>query len=793
MEARYLKQFSTEAPESLTIPSGIPDGFQETGPEGLSAAEAASRERAGKSNKVRDTASRSVLQILSSNLLTFFNFLNIALALCLVLVRSYRNMLFLGVVISNTVIGTVQELRARRTVKKLQLMQPSLVTCIRDGEQVRLQPAELVQGDRIILSRGDQVPADAIVLSGNGAADESMLTGESHDILKHSGDWVLSGTFVTQGQLTVQLVHVGNSSYAARLTQIARNIRPPKSALMMDLTRLTHILSMILVPLGILLFCRQYFLKGTELTVAVPQAVAAMVGMIPEGLILLTSVALAVGVVRLGRRGALVQELYGIETLSRADILCLDKTGTLTTGRMHLDRIVPLAADEEELRSALSRVTAAFPEDDTPTFSAIRASAAPSDEHPDATLPFSSEHKCSVSRFGDKVYLLGAPSFVMRSRYGGDVQTQCEACATEGYRVLLLAEGEDWSGEDLPEAGRVLGLVLLLDEVRPEAVPALNYFREEGVEVKIISGDDPRTVKAAASQVGLEGEWVDTSTLSDDEIAQAALRCTIFGRVTPDRKRQLVLAMQANGHHVAMTGDGVNDIPAMKAADCSIAMASGADAARKAAQLTLVNSDFAVLPDVVAEGRRVVNNITRSASLFLIKTLYSFALALLLIFLPAAYPFQPIQLTIVSSFTIGIPAFFLSLEANHERIRGHFLKTILKNAAPGAVCVTVCACFSMIMENFGWTPELGSTISTLSAAGVGLLALLYVSWPLNLYRGLLIAVMAGCLSCAFLFFGHVFFLVPLSPLNMLILAGLTVLSAIFMTLQHRWIAAHYPD
>ncbi len=785
-----MKHSINHTSESLVIPSGTPADFVQTPPEGLSSAEAAAREKAGKGNRAKDTASRSVLGILSSNLFTFFNFLNIALALCLVSVHSYRNMLFLGVVISNTVIGTVQELRARSTVKKLQLMQPSQITCVRDGHEVRLQPEMLVEGDRVILSRGDQIPADGIVLSGTGAADESMLTGESHDIAKHSGEWVLSGTFVTQGQLTVQLVCVGNSSYAAKLTEIARKIHAPKSALMKDLTHLTHLLSLILIPAGALLFCRQYFFQGRPLEAAVPQSVAAMVGMIPEGLILLTSVALAVGVVRLGRKGALVQELYGIETLSRADILCLDKTGTLTTGRMRLDRLVPQEVSEEELKTGLSMMLAAFPEDDTPTFSAIRSAVTPADMHPDGVLPFSSERKCSAARFGDRTFILGAPSFVLRETYQDSIRTACETLASQGYRVLLLAEGRGWTEGVLPPAGRVLGLILLLDEVRREAATTLAYFHEQDVEVKIISGDDPRTVKATAAQVGLDGEWVDTGTLTDEELAEAAVRCTIFGRVTPERKRQLVKAMQAQGHHVAMTGDGVNDIPAMKAADCSIAMASGADAARKAAQITLVNSDFAVLPDIVGEGRRVVNNITRSASLFLIKTLYSFALTLLLIFLPATYPFQPIQLTAISSFTIGIPAFFLSLEGNHDRIRGHFLRTIIRNAAPGALCVTLCACFAMIMENFGWSAQTGSTMSTLSAAGVGLLALLYVSWPLNLYRSVLIAAMAAGLSCAFLFFGHVFFLVPLTMLQYFILAGTLLLSAVFIGVQRRWVSRH---
>ncbi|MBQ9307975.1 MAG: HAD-IC family P-type ATPase [Clostridia bacterium] len=781
------KRLRRHAPRHLEMPDALPEDYTETPLCGLSEEEASRRDREGLCNHTRDASVRPVYLIVFSHLFTFFNLLNLALALCLVAVGSYRNMLFVGVVFCNTLIGTIQELRARRTIRRLKLMTPDLLRTLRDGEEVLLPSDTLVQGDLVILPRGSQVPADAIVRLGNGAADESMLTGESLPIHKHPGDWVLSGTFVTEGEMTVQLVYTGENSYVASLTREARKVRHPKSALMTDLSRLTQHISFALIPLGLLLFCKQYFYQHRALERAVPQAVASMVGMIPEGLILLTSVALCVGVVRLGRRGALVQELYGIETLSRADVLCLDKTGTLTTGGMTMHSLIPAHGDEAALRAALAHLLAAFPEDGTPTFSALRHGITPADTHPIATLPFSSERKCSCAWFEDTVYLFGAPSFVLREHYTGEIETLCEHYTDQGFRVLLLATGKEGNTDVLPEADKPLGLVLLTDTVRPDARETLAYFREEGVDIRILSGDDPRTVAAVARSVGLSGtdRFVDTALLSDAELQAASKDTVIFGRVTPERKKELVLALQEAGHHVAMTGDGVNDIPALKAADCSIAMASGSEAARNAAQITLVSSDFSLLPEVVLEGRRVVNNVTRSASLFLVKTLYSLFLTLLLLFLPATYPFQPVQLTAISSFTVGIPAFFLSLESNRERIRGGFLRTVLRNAMPGAVCVTLCACFSMIMENFGWSVELGSTIATLCAGGIGLMSLYFISRPLNLYRRTILLAMTLLLLAVFLFAGKIIYFTPPSLPNLMVFFGLMVFSFVLMLCMFR--------
>lgn len=765
--------------DSLHIPSELPDGFTLTAPSGLTDAQAAERPR----NAVTVRPGKSIWQIILSHLLTPFNALNVSLAVCLALVGSWRNMLFLGVVVSNLAIGVIQELRARRTIHKLQLLNMPTAHVLRDGTERVCSPNELVQGDLAIFRAGDQVVADAVVVDGAGSADESMLTGESHAVIKRSGDWLMSGSHINTGRLTAQLVHVGDESYAARLTRAARKIRRPKSALMTDLNRLIRWISLILVPAGLLLFLKQYFVLHAGLDHAVPSSVAAMIGMIPEGLMLLTSVAMAVGVVRLGRRNTLVQELYGIETLARADVLCLDKTGTLTTGRMKVTRFQPVDADEPEMKEALSRFLGAFDEAGS-TMAALRRAVEPGEEKPVEVLHFSSSRKLSAASFADGVtYVLGAPGFVPGSDGMGERE------ASQGGRVLALAECRGCiKGETLPPVNRVLGLCVLDDEIRENAADTLSYFRAQGVTVKIISGDDPRAASVIASRVGLEGfdRWIDASTLTDEELEQSCERYTVFGRVTPEQKRRIVEALKARGHSVAMTGDGVNDIPALKAADCSIAMAGGSDAAKHVAQLTLLDADFASMPLVVGEGRRVIGNITRAASLFLVKTLYSFALTLLLLAIPAPYPFQPIQLTLVSALTIGVPSFVLAMEGNRDRVRGPFLKTVLLRAVPGAAAVTVCAMMSMTTSLIGWPREVCSTLATLSAGCVGLMMLATVCRPWTHLRAALLTVMCAVFAMAAIFFGKAFFLAGLDPEQTAVLAVFVVLGALVMIGVSRW-------
>ena len=758
---------------------------------GLTEAEAARRAELGLDNRHKADPGKSVGQILASNFFSLFNMLNFALAACLVLVGSYRNMLFLGVVFSNTLIGTVQELRAKRTLQRLKLLNAPAARVLREGRERTCRMEELVLGDLAVARAGDQILADGQVVEGQGAANESLLTGESDAIGKAPGDELLSGSYLMEGKLVYRLTRVGEQSYAGRLIREAKAIKPPKSVLMTDLNRLVRLVSILLCPLGALLFLKQFFLTHIPLTEAVPTTVAAMIGMIPEGLILLTSVALAVGVVRLGSKGTLVQELYGIETLARVDTLCLDKTGTLTKGEMTVERLEPLGCQEAEMRRELGRFLGAF-DDPTPTLDALRRGISPVAAEVTATLPFSSARKKSAAAFGDgTVLVLGAPSFVLEGELPAAVRARMEAAAGEGLRVLLLARARGGvEGERITGALEVLGLCCLSDVIRENAADTLAYFRRQEVTVKVISGDDPRTVAHIARRVGLTG-WenaVDASTLQDSAaLAEAAERYTIFGRVTPEQKRALVEAMKAAGHSVAMTGDGVNDIPALKAADCSIAMAGGSDAAKNAAQLTLMHADFAAMPIIVGEGRRVINNITRAASLFLVKTLYSFLLSVLMLILPLTYPFQPVQLTLISSLTVGIPSFFLALEPNRERVRGGFLETVLKRALPGAVAVAVCSSLAMASGRFYGLPlDVDNTLACVVTALVGMLVLLKVCLPLNPRRIVLLVAMALGLAGGMTFAGKVFFLAPLQGRALWIALALCILAVGLMFLVDHW-------
>ena len=749
-------EISASLPDrSLQLPTQLPADFVPTAETGLSSAEAAARSAAGQANRQSAQPGKSVPQIIRENLFTLFNLLNFALALCLALVGSWRNMLFLGVVFSNTLIGTVQSIRARSMLNQLRLLQEKPCHPIRDGAEQDCPPAELVLGDLVVFRAGDQLPADAIIRSGSCAADESLLTGESDPVSRGIGEWLMSGSFLTEGKVTAQLAAVGDDSYAARLMGDARRIRSPRSELMTDLNKLVRWISHLLVPLGLLLFAREYLTRHVPIEEAVPAVVAAMIGMIPEGLILLTSVALMAGIVKLGRRQTLVQELFGIETLARADVLCLDKTGTLTTGEMSLEQALPVDSDEAELRASLSRFLGAF-DACSGTLKALAGAIQPGTETATYTLPFSSARKKSAAAFSNgTVLILGAPSFVLNV-----VPPEAEHYAEEGFRVLAFAEAKGApEGDQLPPVTRLLGLLLLRDTIRPAAADTLAWFRKEGVSVRIMSGDDPRTVSAVARRLSLPDadKAVDCGALTDEALI-AAKDQIIFGRLTPDRKRLLVGAFKADGHTVAMTGDGVNDIPALKSSDCSIAIAGGAEATEHAAQLVLMNGDFNSLPAVVAEGRRVIGNITRTASLFLVKTLYSAALAILLLFLPLRYPFQPIQLTLISAMSVGCPSFFLALEPSHERAARHFLRRVALRAAPGALAVTCCAIAAMLSNHRGAPHEIASTMAALSAGIIGLVNLILTCRPFTRLR---IAVCTGmCLAfaAAVSFFPGVFFL-----------------------------------
>ena len=775
--------------KDLALPAELPEGFVFTDPAGLTSAQAEEAISAGLANRMTDPDRHSLSRILVRHLFTLFNLLNFGLAACLLLVGSYRNMLFICVVIANILIGAVQEYRARKTISELRLLHTPSVHVLREGREVTLPPDQTVRGDLVILRGGDQVVADAVVTDGSGVAMESLLTGESHGIHKEVNSWLYSGSYITEGRLTAQLVHVGDDSYAGRLTAEARKESRPASRLMTDLKRLIRFDSMVLVPLGLLLFLKQYLIGKVPVAEAVPSSVAAMIGMIPEGLILLTSVAMAVGVVKLGRRNTLVQELSGIETLARADVLCLDKTGTITTGSMGLESVEGVDWTREAVEEGLGRLLGVFDENSA-TLNALREKIPAADEKPRAVLPFSPERKKSAATFYDGTALiLGAPEFVLADRYPAELRKRVEELAAEGKRVLVLAGAQGLvTAETVPPVRTICGLCVLTDQLRPSVDKTLRYFRDQDVDIRVISGDNPLTVSIIARQAGLDG-WdrcVDASLLKTEaDLDEACDRYTVFGRVTPEQKKSLVLALKRKGHNVAMTGDGVNDIPALKAADCSIAMAGGADAAKNAAQLTLLSSDFGVLPEIVLEGRRVINNITRTASLFLTKTIFSFLLSVLMLVLTSAYPFQPIQLTLISSLMIGLPGFVLALEPSGERIRGHFLRTVLLRALPGGIAAACCAAVATAMTWAGWPRGLCSTLATLSAGTVCWMVLLRTCLPASRIRLALLASVAGAFVLAYLLFGGVFFLVPLTAPALALLGGLTLLGFVLIFLCSR--------
>jgi cation-transporting ATPase E len=743
---------------------------------GLSAEDVEARRRLGQDNSAREKTGKSVGRILRDNLLTLFNLLNLALAAAVVAVGSFRNALFMGVVASNAVIGTVQEIRARRAVEKLKLVIAPAARVIRDGRPGSIPVEQLVLDDLILLETGDQIPVDAQVREGVLEVDESLLTGESLPVRRGPGELLRSGSFAVAGKCVAQARRVGADTYAAAREREAKVTARPSSELMRSLNALIRFLSFLIVPVGVALFIRQFRFGGASLQDSVVGSVAAMVGMIPEGLVLLTSVALAVGVVRLARRKTLVQSLYSMEDLARVDVLCLDKTGTLTSGNLCFDRLEPLGGDESECARLLGAALHAVGGLDATSRALMPRFPAP-DCATGRTAPFSSARKWSGAEVEGAAVILGAPQFVLPGMDGA-LERRIAALTSEGARVLMLARSEGPLPEEgLPPDLAPLALVLLTDEVRPEAGETLAFFAREDVEIKVISGDDARTAAAVARRAGVRNadRYIDVSALPDeDAIRDAATRHSVFGRVTPQEKRLIVRALKEAGHTVAMTGDGVNDIPALKEADCSIAMASGSDAARHVASLVLLDCNFASLPEVVMEGRRVIGNLRRSASLFLTKTVFSFLLSLLSLATGAGYPFVPIQLTLFSSAAVGIPSFLLALEPNRARAEGRFFPYVLSRALPGGLIIALGAwALSAFGAARGLTPDETGTLATLYLMALGLAVLFTACRPLNARRAMVFMLSALILSAALLFFPGFFELTPLSAGSLRALGLLT--------------------
>lgn len=815
--------------------------------QGLSKAEVDDRVARDAVNHAVGSASKSQKEIICSNIFTYFNLLFFIIAVMLIAVGSFRDLTFLPVIIANTAIGIFQELRSKKVLDDLTILNAPKNTVVRDGQEQVIAAEELVLDDIIILSAGNQIPADAIVLEGEVLVNEALLTGESDQITKKKGDELLSGSFIVSGECRARIDKVGSDSYIAKLTLEAKEMKDGEvSEMIRALDRLVKIVGIIIIPIGIILFSQQHFINETPIRESVTATVAAIIGMIPEGLYLLASVALAVSVMRLASQKVLVHNMKCIETLARVDVLCVDKTGTITDNTMTVKKVLPLRkavvksddglqkaqkgaadttaansseegiADQKEMAgnvpakqetqdkrsgvegSGTEEIPAFTPEEsaafelavsdfaaamatDNITMKAIKEHFRKrSGKRPEKVIPFSSATKYSGAVFEDGSYVLGAPEFILRESYE-EYSSQIERWSRQGFRVLVFAEYPGTlTGEALTEPASPLGMILVANPIREKAPETFRYFVEQGVEIKVISGDNPVTVSEVAKEAGIANAeaYVDASTLQDyEELYAAAKRYTVFGRVTPDQKRQLVSALKHMGHTVAMTGDGVNDVLALKDADCSIAMASGSDAASQVAQLVLLESDFSKMPSVVAEGRRVVNNIERTASLFLVKNIFSLLLSIFSIVLLVNYPLEPSQISLISMFTIGIPAFFMSLEPNTDRINGHFLSNVLFKALPGGLTdFLVVSCLYTFCMEFNVNETDVSTSCTVILAIVGLMILFKIASPMNRFHWILWFSMMGGLVYCIIFVRKIFAITSISRQSMMLLLVFAVVT-----------------
>ena len=752
---------------------------------GLTSEEVRERIDNGQTNHTDISTQKTVGQIVKSNLLTYFNLIFLILTVLLCIVGSFRNLTFLPVIIGNTVIGIFQELRAKKTLDKMSMLNAPHSIVVRDGEQQQIQSEELVKDDIIILSAGNQICADATVLSGSISVNEALLTGESDEIKKKSGDGLMSGSFVVSGQCYAKLDKVGNESYISQLTAQAKAMGDgEQSEMIRYINKLVKWVGIIIIPVGIILFCQAYIMNGETFKKSVVSMVAAVLGMIPEGLYLLTTVALALSTIRLAKKQVLLHDMKSIETLARVDVLCVDKTGTITEPGMQVTELVisGRCSDDEMDKRAFAHLLADYSaviEDNNATMEAIRAYVDKNEiEKGSRTLlktqPFTSANKYSKVSFVEGDYMLGAPEFIMKDRYD-EISEEIEEYQSKGYRVLLMAEsGNDSSGLEKSFGGiSPIGYIVLSNPIRENAESTFTYFKEQGVAIKVISGDNPATVSEVAKRAGIDGaeNYVDASTLaSEKDITEAVDKYTVFGRVTPKQKQLIVRALQKQKHTVAMTGDGVNDILAMKDADCSIAMASGSEAAAQAAQTVLLDSDFGRMPYVVFEGRQVVNNIQRSASLFLVKNIFSLLMAIFSAIFAITYPLEPSQISLISMFTIGLPGFLLALEPNRNRIEGNFMANVMLKALPaGLTDVLSVGALVICGQVFNLPSEDIATAGTMLLAVVGFMIIIKISHPFNKMKyGVLIINIVGLLFCG-LFLGKLFAIESISNICFLLM------------------------
>lgn len=746
---------------------------------GLTTAEVHERIAAGQVNENADVHTRSIPRIVRDNICTLFNLVNIILAIAIFWTGSYRNLLFMSIIICNIVIGIYQEVRSKLTIDRLSVITSSKARVIRNGEEESIPLDEIVLGDIIMLERGDQVPSDCEMLEGQCSANESLLTGESNLIPKKPDDYLLSGSFIASGSCVARVTAVGSDNYATKINNEARVYRKVRSDIMDALRKIIKFVTVLIVPIGAALIIKECWWGGGTIDTAILHASAALVGFIPQGLILLTSAVLAVSVLRLAQHKVLVQELYCVETLARVDVVCLDKTGTITTGEMDVDEVIPF--DGVPYDEALGALVAleALSKDENETSKAIKEYLKGLKQHPDAPepvkgktryVPFSSERKYSGVCYGSEAgnFAMGAAEFVLKGSPELPAVRETIERLAGMRRVIILAKVGDFNEEDeIVGPVEPLAYIFIRDRVRATAAQTLDYFKEQGVRINIISGDATETVSNIAASVGVPDadKCVDMSTITtDEELYEVAKTCRVFGRVSPDQKKKLVQALQEQGHTVAMTGDGVNDVLALHTADCSVAMGSGSDAARSIAQLILLDDDFASMPHVVAEGRRSINNLQRSGSLFLVKTIFSMVMSFMFIFIVFYnYPFVTIQLTLIDAFTVGLPSFVLALEPNKDLIRGDFLRNVITRAIPGAICVILSVTFTVVFGEINdLTQDQFSTICVILTCVCGLNLVVRLSIPFNYIRTAMLVVIVLGLILGLFAFAPVFMLVSLT-------------------------------
>lgn len=706
----------------------------------------------GWTNKAVEPPSKTTKEIVHENVFTYFNLIFVVLAVLLCLVGSFRDLTFLPVIIANTLIGIIQEIRAKQVLDKLTMLNAPRASVVRDGKRTVINAEDLVVDDIVIFKAGDQVCADAEVSAGEVQVNESLLTGEADEITKRKGDKLMSGSFIVSGQCHARLDKVGEDSYISKLTLQAKAMQSKEqSEMIRSLDKLVKCVGVAIIPIGIVLFSQAFFIQHDGFRESVTSMIAAVIGMIPEGLYLLASVALAVSSIRLAQKKVLLHDMKCIETLARVDVLCVDKTGTITENTMKVQKLIKTDEYDEKEKGGLSLLVgdfAAAMTNDNITMAALKEYfTKASGKKVLSKTGFSSATKYSSVTFEDGAYVLGAPEFVLKEKYD-DYAEEITEYASTGSRVLAFGiyDGEV-DGKPLTHGILPFGFVLLANPIREAAKETFEYFAEQGVEVKVISGDNPVTVSNVAKQAGIKNadRYVDASEFEDEQsMRKALLNNTVFGRVTPSQKRKFVRILKEAGHTVAMTGDGVNDVLALKDADCSIAMASGSDAAAQASQLVLLESDFSCMPEVVLEGRRVVNNIQRSASLFLVKNIFSFLLSVASVVFMFTYPLEPSQVSLISMFTIGVPAFFLALEPNKNMIKGHFLTNVLLIALPAALTDALAVAALVI---FGRTFDVSSTdistAATMLLAIVGFMILYKISAPMNKIR---FSIVSGCIA-----------------------------------------------